>query len=334
MKFKAFVAGLLFALATACAGIARAPSIPAERTAPSVTSSGETAPPQRLYVAYHAKAGDWIGEYTTGDSPSLVLQIAQNVAKPYALYADAKGVVYSAQKGFSEYDATTGQYLRTAIGGRPSPAPAVASNGTIYWGVYRLSSGRIFEIPPGQTQATNSRRSQGPRNILLSPNHDVWVNAVGTLGTNEYDSNLVKIHHYRLNHEIGIDGDRLFALDGGSDTVVVYDLKTLKAVLNIYAGRYPVSVAFDGQHNVYVERVNLDYTGGALEEYKAGTANLVRTISLGTGIPYNSTVDAAGYVYVANALKGEVDVYPPGSSQRSGTIVNGDAPEVLTVSER
>src|SRR6185437_11498080 len=106
MRVHSLAAGLSLAIATAaCAGMVRTPSVPPANALVNAAPSRRTVPPQRLYVAYHAKTGDWIGEYTTGNSPSLVLQITQNVAKPYALYADAKGVVYSAQKGFSEYDA-------------------------------------------------------------------------------------------------------------------------------------------------------------------------------------------------------------------------------------
>jgi YVTN family beta-propeller protein len=336
MRRGSFVilAGAALAI-SACDGIAKSPVVPAQIAAFRAASPAASPQGQRLFVAFKAKPTGWIGEYTTGSSPTLLVQMTKNFDDPYAIYADAKGVLYAAQTGFNEYDTATGDYLRTAKGGRPTPPPVVAPNGTIYWGIYDLPpKGRIFGILPKHTESTLSRGSQGPVGIVLSPDHDVWVDAVGTSGTDEYDPSLRRIRHVNVDHIVAFDGNDAYALDGASNAVVVFDATTFKPIREIDAAKYPVKVAFDGAHNAYVTSVFLYDTGGVLEEYKAGTSHLMRKISLGTGIPFESAVDANGYVYVANTFDEEVDIYAPGSGKVSGKISNGDIPRLVTLSPR
>ena len=335
MRRGSFVilAGAILAI-SACDGIAKSPVAPAENAAFRAVSPAASPQGQRLFVAFKAKPTGWIGEYSTGNSPTLLVQMTKNFDDPYAIYADAKGVLYAAQTGFNEYDTATGDYLRTAKGGRPTPAPppVVAPSGTIYWGIYNFPQGRIFGILPKHTESTLSRDSQGPVGIVLSPDHDVWVDAVATSGTNEYDASLRRIRHVNVEHIAAFDGNDAYALDGASNTVVVFDATTFKPTRELDVAKYPVNVTFDGAHNAYVTSVFLYDTGGVLAEYKAGTSHLVRKISLGTGIPFKSAVDANGYVYVANTFDEEVDIYAPGSGKVSGKISNGDIPRLVTLS--
>jgi YVTN family beta-propeller protein len=320
---------------SACDGIAKSPIDPAPNAAFRAAAPASSRQGQRLFVAFKAKPTGWIGEYSTGSSPALLVQMTKNFDDPYAIYADAKGVLYAAQTGFNEYDTATGDYLRTAKGGRPTPAPppVVAPNGTIYWGIYNLPpQGQIYGILPKHTESTLSRRSQGPVGIVLSPDHHVWVDAIGTSGTNEYDASLRWIRRVKASHVVAFDENDAYALDGASNTVVVFDATTFKPTRELDVAKYPVNVAFDGAHNAYVTSVFLYDTGGVLAEYKAGTSHLVRKISLGTGIPFKSAVDANGYVYVANTFDEEVDIYPPGSGKVSGKISNGDIPRLVTLS--
>lgn len=324
--------GLTFSAMVACAGVppAATPALPnASLSFSAARPSNSTG--QRLFVAYHAKPNDWIGSYTTGSSPSPLVQMTDNVSKPYALYADARGIVYSAQKGFAEYDAVTGKFLRLAIGGRPSPAPVVAPDGTIFWGLYDFPYGKMYVIPPRHKKYAYVRSIGGPQNIALASPHSIWLYAASFLGENEYDTTLHKIRHTGVNEIFAVNGTSIYTVQGS--TVFVFSTKDLQRSKRYFDVKgSAVKFAFDAAHNVYVTCINGDDTGGVLAEYKAGTSKLVRSISLGTAVPYDSAVDASGYVYVADTLADEVVIYPPGSNQRSGSIANGSEPTLVTVS--
>ena len=293
---------------------------------------GHVSGEQRLYVAYHAKPNDWIGAYTTGSTPTPIAQMTEKVSKPYALYADAKGIVYSAQRGFAEYNGTTGRFLRIAVGGRPTPAPVVAPDGTIYWANNEYRYGALYVIPPKQKKYSRKHSMYGSYQITLASPHSIWLGAAQFLGSNEYDDGLHKIRHGALDTIMGVDGTRVYVVQGGS--VFVFDgykFKRSEYYFDIkgFAQRF----AFDAHHNVYVTCWYGDYTGGAISEYKAGSTHLIRQIALGTGLPYDAAVDAEGYVYVANALSQRVEIYPPGSDQMSGTIDAGAAPTHVAISQ-
>ena len=152
------------------------------------------------------------------------------------------------------------------------------------------------------------------------------------MGSNEYDDGLHKIRHGALDTIMGVDGTRVYVVQGGS--VFVFDgykFKRSEYYFDIkgFAQRF----AFDAHHNVYITCWYGDYTGGAISEYKAGSTHLIRQIALGTGLPYDAAVDAEGYVYVANALSQRVEIYPPGSDQMSGTIDAGAAPTHVAISQ-
>lgn len=324
--------GLIFLALVACGGLQPA-TPPPVRNVPAASNQGpqSSSQGQRLFVAYHAKPNDWIASYTTGSSPSPLVQITDKVTRPYALYADAKGVLYSAQHGFAEYDAATGTFLRLAIGGRPSPAPVVAPDGTIFWGLYDFPYGTMYVIPPRHRNYAFRRKIGGPENIALASPHTIWLYATAFLGESEYDATLHKIRHTGLNEIFAVNGSSIYAVQGS--TVFVFDVKNMRHAKRYFDVRgAAVKFAFDADRNVYVTCINGDNTGGALAEYKAGTSKLVRSISLGTAVPYDSAVDASGYVYTANTLADEVDIYPPGSSQKSGSISNGFEPTLVTVS--
>ena len=101
--------------------------------------------------------------------------MTEKVSKPYALYADAKGIVYSAQRGFAEYNGTTGRFLRIAVGGRPTPAPVVAPDGTIYWANNEYRYGALYVIPPRQKKYSRKHSMYGSYQITLASPHSIWL---------------------------------------------------------------------------------------------------------------------------------------------------------------
>jgi hypothetical protein len=151
---------------------------------------------------------------------------------------------------------------------------------------------------------------------------------------------------------IAVDGaGTLYVLDQsagyeGGISVTEYDSGKTRPSRRITGLYWGVTLALDRSNDLYVANCNtcVDSDRGtratghdSIAVYEPGATTPMRTITQGVHVPRSVAVDAAGYVYVANAGSvkpahpASVSVYSPGSTSLLRTVKKGITdPQSLT----
>lgn len=180
-----------------------------------------------------------------------------------------------------------------------------------------FNSGAVTVYDPGL--AGIARRVTGKQ---LNP-IVIAVDGVGTL--------------YVLDQSAGYEGGISVTEFGSGST------RPSRRITGLYWG---VTLALDPSNDLYVANCNTCVDSGrgtrttapdSIAVYAPGSTSLMRTITQGVHVPRSVAVDAAGYVYVANAGSvqpphpASVSVYSPGSTSLLRTVKKGITdPQFLT----
>jgi YVTN family beta-propeller protein len=108
------------------------------------------------------------------------------------------------------------------------------------------------------------------------------------------------VHGIALAHEFG----KGYISNGSSNSVLVFDLKTLDVLAHVPAGEFTDGVFYDDYSK---QVITCNGRGKSMTVIDASTNKVTATIQL-TGWPETAVSDGKGKIYVNNAEKSEIDV--------------------------
>jgi hypothetical protein len=164
--------------------------------------------------------------------------------------------------------------------------------------------------------------------IAVGKNHEVYVPTGGVMVVAFDQGQLTPVERYRFPDQpfptvplgIAVDGEgTLYAPMSSEGVLVVYPKgDTQKATLTIPmpSGETPYAAAVDTENNLYIEYGGFTFPStGYIEECAPGSSECVDLgIQLGNG-GSNLVVDNQGNLIACDNLAGQIDVFPPGSTQ-------------------
>ncbi|HEY4209221.1 MAG TPA: YncE family protein [Puia sp.] len=159
--------------------------------------------------------------------------------------------------------------------------------------------GKVFHIVSGGGYDYTTVDSASDR---LYVSHGTQVNVLDkqsgdSIGVIKSDKD---VHGIALVHALG----KGYISNGGSNSVLVFDLKTFRVLGHVPAGQFTDGIFYDDYSK---KIITSNGRGKNMTVIDPGTDQPVATIQL-TGWPEAAVSDGAGRIYVNNAEKSEIDV--------------------------
>lgn len=177
-----------------------------------------------------------------------------------------------------------------------SPARSQTTNGYHIVKVFHIASGGGYDYTTVDSATNRLYVSHGTQVNVIDK---VTGDSIGVIKTDK------DVHGIALVHALG----KGYISNGGSNTALVFDLKSFKVLAHVPTGQFADGIFYD---DFSKKVITCNGRSKNMTVIDPATDKAVATIQL-TGWPEAAVSDGAGKIYVNNAEKSEIDVIDAGS---------------------